>query len=337
MDRMKIAALLPHVDVFGGVRRYIELGNALAARGHLFVLFHPQGNKPEWLEFRAETRPFSALGEETFDIGLCGEYSILPRFDQLSARARFFYFVLEGHKDERRIARRKDLHFLGNSEGLCRRMEGKYGLKCHRAPGGINPALFHPPAEATVRDTFNILCYGRITKRRKGVPLVIRAVEKLHRSYPHLRMVFFDTQVGLDRRDPRPFIKTCVPFDFHLNLPQERMSWLYGQADVFVSAERRAGWSNTSAEAMACRVPVVCTPSGTRDFAEDGITALVAPRPAPYLLARGIERLMVDGPLRARLAQAGYERIGTFTWPALAARLESIFTEILSNKSDNSK
>lgn len=329
MERLKIAALLPHVEVFGGVRRYLELGNALTARGHKFVLFHPKGDKPDWLDFRGETRPFSALNDEAFDIALCGEYSILPRFDQLAARAKFFYFVLEGHKDERRVARRKGLHFLGNSEGICRRMEHKYGMICHRAPGGVNPEIFHPLTENPVRDTFNILCYGRITKRRKGVPFVIKAVEKLYRRYPRLRLVFFDTQVGLDRRDPRPLIKTRVPFDLHLNLPQEKMSWLFGQADAFVSAEWRAGWSNTSAEAMACRVPVVCTPSGTRDFAEDGVTALVSPWPLPSLLARRIERLMSDVPLRARLAQAGYDKISAFTWPALADRLENIFAAVL--------
>jgi glycosyltransferase involved in cell wall biosynthesis len=329
MQRLNIAALLPHVDVFGGVRRYLELGNALVDRGHRFVLYHPKGDQPPWLDFRAETKPFSALGEEKFDIGLCGEYSILPRFAALPVRARFFYFVLEGHKDERRTALRKDLHFLGNSEGLCRRLERKYGLTCHRAPGGVNPVLFHPEAAVSPRETFNILCYGRITKRRKGVPFVIKAAERLYRRHPRVRLVFFDTQVGLDRRDPRPLIKTHVPFDFHLNLPQDQMAWLFGQADVFVSAEWRAGWSNTSAEAMACRVPVVCTPSGTRDFAIDGETALVAPWPVPILLARRVERLMAEAPLRARLAQAGYEKIAAFTWPSLAERLESIFSSTL--------
>jgi glycosyltransferase involved in cell wall biosynthesis len=330
MERLKIAALLPHVDVFGGVRRYLELGNALAARGHKFVLFHPKGDKPDWLDFRAETRPFSAQDGEAFDIGLCGEYSILPRFDQLAARAKFFYFVLEGHKEERRVARRRDLHFLGNSEGICRRLERKYGLKCHRAPGGVNPSIFHPRADNAARDTFNILCYGRIIKRRKGVPFVIKAVERLYRRYPQIKLIFFDAQVGLDRLDPRPLIITRVPFDFHLNLPQERMSWLFGQADAFVSAEWRAGWSNTSAEAMACRVPVVCTPSGTRDFAVDGETALISPWPFPFLLARRIERLMADGALRARLAQAGYDKIGAFTWSALAERLEAVFASVLA-------
>jgi glycosyltransferase involved in cell wall biosynthesis len=328
MEPLKIAALLPHVDVFGGVRRYLELGNALAARGHRFVLFHPAGDKPSWLEFKAETRPFSALGDESFDVAMCGEYSILPQLDRIAARAKFFYFVLEGHKQERSVARRADLHFLGNSEGIGRRLEKKYGLTCHRAPGGVNPGIFHPLPEAHEGDTFNILCYGRITKRRKGVPFVIRAVERLSGRYPHLKLIFFDTQVGLDRRDPRPLIKTRIPFDFHLNLPQDRMAWLYNQADVFVSAEWRAGWSNTCAEAMACRIPVVCTPSGTRDFAVDGETALVAPWPAPFLLARRIERLISNGPLRAKLASAGQEKIAAFTWPALAERLEAIFASV---------
>jgi hypothetical protein len=35
---MKIAALLPHVEVFGGIRRYIEIGNEITRREHKFVL-----------------------------------------------------------------------------------------------------------------------------------------------------------------------------------------------------------------------------------------------------------------------------------------------------------
>jgi glycosyltransferase involved in cell wall biosynthesis len=116
-----------------------------------------------------------------------------------------------------------------------------------------------------------------------------------------------------------------VPYDFQLNLPQDRMAWLYAQADVFLSAERRAGWSNTCAEAMACRVPVVCTPSGTRDFAQDGVTALVAPRPWPVLLRRRVERLMDDPDLRTALAGRGYDRIQAYRWDSLAERLETIF------------
>jgi glycosyltransferase involved in cell wall biosynthesis len=328
---MKIAAILPHVEVFGGVRRYLELGNEFVRKGHDFVLFHPLGGRPDWLEFRGETRPFSEIEADTFDVALCGEYSILPFFDRIRAASKYFYFVLEGHKSEKDVVR-KPYRFLGNSEGICRRMERKYGLTVIRAPGGVNPEIFHPLEHpAPPRVTFNILCYGRIYKRRKGVSYVIRAVEGLYRRHPNLKLIFFDTLVGEDRRDPRPMIQTRVPHDFHLNLPQDRMAWLYGQADLFVTAEWRAGWSNTAAEAMACRVPVVCTLSGSRDFAEDGRTALVSPFPFARLIRRRIERLILDPALRFRLAEAGSERIADFTWSRLADRLLEAFASSRSN------
>lgn len=321
---MKIAALLPHVEVFGGVRRYLEIGNEFAKRGHRFVLFHPEGNRPDWLEFKGLTRPFSSLNEEDFDIGLCSEYSVLPYFENLKAGVKFFYFVLEGHKLEKDVVQR-DYLFLGNSEGICRRIENKYNVSCFRAPGGINAELFHPVQREIGQDDFRILCYGRLYKRRKGVRHVIRAVDGLSRKYPRLKLVLFDSRVGEDRRDPRPMVNTRLPHEFHLDLPQNRMAWLYSQADLFVSGERRAGWSNTAAEAMACRVPVVCTPSGTRDFALHGQTALVVPFALPLLLRRQIVRLIEDKKLRFRLAEAGYKKIQEFSWASLVDRLESLF------------
>jgi glycosyltransferase involved in cell wall biosynthesis len=329
---MKIAAILPHVEVFGGVRRYLEIGNELTGRGYFFVLFHPEGTKPDWLDFKGITKPFSSLGEESFDIGLCSEYSILPYFEELKARIKFFYFVFEGHKQEKNVVR-KDYIFLGNSEGLCRRLEKKYKIFCHKVPGGVNPRIFYPVKREERRDEFRILCYGRIYKRKKGVGYVIRAAEGLYKEFPQLKLVFFDSLVGKERRDPRPMIQTAVPHEFHLNLPQSRMAWLYSQADIFVSGEIRAGWSNTTAEAMACRIPVVCTRAGTQDFAFHNKTALLVPFPLPFLLRRQIRKLIKDENLRHRLAEAGYKKIQEFSWSAVVDKLEKIFKERLKEAS----
>jgi len=326
---MKIAAVLPHVDIFGGIRRYLEIGNEISSRGHYFVLFHPQGSKPEWLEFKGITKPFSSLGEEAFDIGLCSEYSVLPYFEKLNAGAKCFYFLLKGHKQEKETIKRK-YFFLGNSEGLCRHLEKKYKVSCFRAPGGVNPEFFYPAQEReSERNEFIVLCYGRIYRKRKGIQHVIRAVQGLYKEFPRLKLVLFDSLVGEDRRDPRPMIKSPVPHEFHLNLPQSKMAWLYSQADIFVSAERRAGWSNTTAEAMACQIPVVCSRSGTRDFAFHNQTALVIPFPHPLLLRRQIKKLVKNDELRLRIARAGYEKILTFSWSFLADRLEKIFKELM--------
>jgi glycosyltransferase involved in cell wall biosynthesis len=327
---MRIATLLPHVEVFGGVRRYLEIGNALVQRGHDFTLFTPKGEKPDWLEYRGEIRPFEAVSEAEFEVGLCSEYSILEQFDNLKARAKCFYFVLEGHKKEKTTARR-GYHLLGNSEGICRRVERKYGVRCFRAPGGINPDIFFPlPRDGSTAGESKILCYGRIYKKRKGIGNIIRAVERLQKHRSRLRLVFFDSLVGRERRDPRSLIKTSVPYEFDLDLPQNRMAGLFAQADMFVSAERRAGWSNTTAEAMACRLPVVCTASGTRDFAVHERTALVVPFAHPWFLARQIKRLIDDPVLGRRLADAGLRKIGEFTWDALAERLEILFQGFLN-------
>jgi len=350
---MKIAALLPHTEIFGGVRRYIELGNALIRRGHRFVLFTPAGKKPDWLEFRGEVRPFEAIPAEACEIGILSEYSILSEFERLTAAAKFFYFVLEGHKKEKEVARR-NLHFLGNSEGICRRIERKYKVRCFRAPGGINPEIFYrlprPQSPALRSDgktpatsvssgaypgrDFKILGYGRIYKKRKGVRQVIKAVEKLHQGNPNLRLLFFDSLVGEDRLDPRPLVRTSVPHDFYLDLPQDKMAWLFSQADIFVSGERRSGWANTAAEAMACGLPVVCTASGSRDFAVHNKTALVVPFAHPFLLRRQISRLLGNPELRERLAEAGRRKISEFTWDALAERLEAIFQGVLTGGAD---
>ena len=321
---MRIAAVLPHVEVFGGVRRYLEIGNELTERGHEFILFHPEGSQPEWLNFKGITKPFAVLGEEEFEIGLCSEYSVLPFFDRLNARAKYFYFLLEGHKLEKEVVQ-KDYYFLGNSGGICRRFEKKYKISCMRAPGGVNLEFFYPLKKENIKDEFRMLSYGRIYKRRKGIKYIIQAVEGLYRKYPHLRLIFFDSLVGKDKEDPRPMIKTRVPHEFYLNLPQSKMAWLFSRADAFVSAESRAGWSNTTAEAMACRIPVVCTRSGTRDFAFHNQTALVVPFPHPLLLRRQIKKLIKDEELRTRLAHGGYDKIQSFSWAALAERLESIF------------
>ena len=65
-----------------------------------------------------------------------------------------------------------------------------------------------------------------------------------------------------EREQSRPALRTRLPCEFHLNLAQADLAALYTTCDLFVSAEKRAGWNNTVAEAMACGVPVVCTPAG---------------------------------------------------------------------------
>ncbi|MEK7866561.1 MAG: glycosyltransferase, partial [Planctomycetota bacterium] len=111
--------------------------------------------------------------------------------------------------------------------------------------------------------------------------------------------------------------------------PQEGLPALYSAADVFVSGEVSAGWSNSVAEAMACGTPVVATPSGTADLAIDGTTAIVVPPRDAKAMRAAVERLRGDEGLRARLAGAARAHVEQFSWERCAERWEKVLQERL--------
>jgi glycosyltransferase involved in cell wall biosynthesis len=78
-------------------------------------------------------------------------------------------------------------------------------------------------------------------------------------------------------------------------------------AQVYVSTSLSdAGISASTAEAMACGLPVVVSNTGENDkWIEDGETGFLVPARDPSALARAISDLLRDSALRARIGTAG--------------------------------
>lgn len=331
-----IGAMLPGVGVFGGVRRYLALGNELVRRGHRFVLYHPQGDAPGWMPFAGETRPLAALADHRHDVLVCGEPSLLPQFAAAQAPLKFFYCVLEKLPHERRIVRDPGWRILVNSSGLRDRLWRRHRVRALLAIGGIDLEQFRPtgPPRPRQPEPLRVLVYGRLSRSRKGTALVAAAAESLARRLqsptgrgmtpaPPVQLVLFDHVGPGNETDPREQFHTTLPHEFHINEPQDGLPALYSGCDIFVSAERRAGWNNTVAEAMACGLPVVCTGSGTRDLARHLETAWVVPFRHPYFLRRGLQALARDPGLRAGLAAAARARLAPLSWPRVADAFEA--------------
>jgi glycosyltransferase involved in cell wall biosynthesis len=331
-EHLDVAALLPGVGVFGGVRRFIEIGNEMARRGHRFTLYHPEGNPPAWLPFAGETRPTSALQSSRHQIVMCNDPSALADFENARADLKLFYFVLENIRGERAIARHPGWTILANSSGMRDRLRRRYGVPVESVIGGINLDVFKPRSDnrGDVAD-YRVLAFGRVSRRKKGVPIVVRAVEDFDRSRSResrsrrpLKLVLFDHVGPGNERDPRNEIRCRVPWEFHLNLAQADLATLYSTCDAFVSAEKRAGWANTVAEALACGLPVVCTRSGTRDIALHLETAWVARWRHRYFLKQGLRALDADPGLARRLSQSAVEHMRRFSWPRVVDQLEDV-------------
>ena len=324
---MKVAFVEPHLGLFGGIRRILELSNRLTDRGVEVTVFHPAGTPCDWMECRAGIRPSESLLDQPQDVVIYNDpnpedFRLVRR---APARLKVFY-VLELYetsllggfhptiyrpRHQRTLYMKRSLQagylLLTNASWLSEFLSARMGLESTLLFGGVNREMFHP-VERTPNDGFKVLCSGD-PRPRKGTDTIRRAVELARERRPDIEL---DTYHGR-------------------GVPQHAMAAVYAAADLFVEASTQAGWNNPAAEAMACGVPLVCTDiGGVRDFATHDETALLVPPEDPRMLAGAILRLAEDVPLARRLAARGLERIGRFDWDRSADTMIEIFEQALA-------
>jgi glycosyltransferase involved in cell wall biosynthesis len=315
---MKFAAILPNTKLYGGVKRFFELGSVLCNRGHEFYVYTPEGKAPDWYHGVVVTRRLDQLHDMTYDAVFITEFIFSKELLECRSRLKVFYFV-RASDSLRPLRKLPGVEVFVNSSNVYEIARRKFGIEAYQAYGGINLSLYHPKevVEKTGDEPFTIMTYGRLAERKKGTHLVVRACERLKRKGYSVRLLLFDTPVNENALRQIKEFKTSVPFEFVLNHPYERNVELYHRADVFVAAEKNAGISNTAAEAMASGIAVVGTTSGTRDFLIDGVTGVVVSRWS-WRIASGIEKLINNYELRKSMALAGRKQIESLSWDSLA-------------------
>lgn len=93
---------------------------------------------------------------------------------------------------------------------------------------------------------------------------------------------------------------------------------LYHQASAFAYPSRYEGFGLPPLEAMCCGTPVLSANRGAMAEVAGDAALLVDPDDVADI-AHGLDRLLHDPALRARLRQAGPRRAAGFRWPAFAA------------------
>ncbi|MGH9196042.1 MAG: hypothetical protein ACRD1T_09910, partial [Acidimicrobiia bacterium] len=124
---MRISIFLPHVGVFGGVRRFIELGNAWVARGNAVTLYHPDGQPPEWLRFEGSVGPLDAAANHSSDLAVCADSRTFAAFRNHRARTHLYYCVLEGDQGLEQAMAQPDVFLAANSSALRRTIARRSG------------------------------------------------------------------------------------------------------------------------------------------------------------------------------------------------------------------
>lgn len=303
------------LGVHGAVRRIVELGNALTSAGHWATIYTKDGTPCAWLPQLAESSTHKALAAASLDclIYAAGVPEAYHSAMTATAKIKIAYVLaipsvacLDNPTDPytRRVV--EMLTAPGWMTACCstamwREIREHTGRPALLLLGGINRTIFHRRRVKRTSNAITILSSGD-HREREGSGDARAAVDLVAQHYPATWATYFK-----------------------LGYTQTQMAECYSSADVFLDAQRYAGWTNAVAEAMACGTPVVCTNiGGSADLAIHEETALVVKPRDVQAMADGVERILGDAGLRKRLVVNALAHIQRFTYTAMACQLETI-------------
>jgi glycosyltransferase involved in cell wall biosynthesis len=336
---VRIAFLAPHVRIAGGVRAIFTYADRLARRGHEVSVFVPAGSRwrawqlnrgervPDWMPgFRARLRWVDRWRPERLPAGdalVATAWQTAEVVDAAPARCGAKAYLVQHyeslyHGEAPRVdgTYRLPLRKVCISTWLAGIMREKFGASAEVIVTPVDRMLFHPVPPEPPDGRLRVLMLHH-EYAWKGVADGLAAVGRLRAQHPALRLVGFGVKPPRGRN----------PYDeFHTDLPQDRLAWLYGRCPIYLCPSWDEGLGMPPMEAMACGAALATYDNGgCRDYARDGETALVAPRRDVDALARALARLVEDALLRDRLARAGQAFIRReFDWDRATARLEAV-------------
>jgi glycosyltransferase involved in cell wall biosynthesis len=249
--------------------------------------------------------------------------------DELQSRwARFFIkrFV--------RLAYRKADRVLATSRDMARDLPARLSVKERRVRAIHNAVDLerierarHDPLEGGDGEVEFVVAAGRL-EFQKGYDVLFEAFAKAEACADlHLLVLGKGSlEEALKSQAKGLGIASRVHFLGFVSNP-----WAYfAKARLFVLASRWEGFANVVAEALACGAPTVVSDCdyGPKEIVVDGESGLVVERESAPALAAGMERVLGDPALAARLSQGGIERARDFSVGRLVAAYCSLFDEL---------
>ena len=196
------------------------------------------------------------------------------------------------------------------------------------APNGVDlPAINYDRPDKTGR---RVLYLGRISWKKR-LDCLIRALT--HAPRAELTIAGFDDEALTPRLEALARELGLADRVRFFGPQLGPAKWALMQAcEVFALPSRQENFGVAALEALACGLPVVAAPGVGLAQAIVEAGAGLCVESDPRALGAALGRLLDDAPLRARMGAAGRALArDQFGWSRVAARMESLYADILSS------
>jgi glycosyltransferase involved in cell wall biosynthesis len=226
-------------------------------------------------------------------------------------------FVIPGYAPETQVIFRNAAarceHLITDSNFSARELARELGLPLERftpIPLGVDmpTQVAHFPI---LREQPYVLFVGT-AEQRKGIPTLVRAMERVQRDDPSLRLIIAGERGDGLRGDESIHMRALGFVD------DDILAQFYLGAAVFVFPSRYEGFGLPVLEAMAHGVPVITT-NVTAIPEAAGDAALYVPLDDEVALAQAIARVRSDAAIATSLRERGLARAAMMTWKKTAA------------------
>jgi len=337
---MNINFLVPHLWISGGIKAIAYYANGLSRRGHKVTIICPEkdfisriksnltGAKPKWINIEADIAYVSAFNKRHIpdgDIIIGSGWQTVDCVTDCSlSKGKKFYFaqhyesLFHGSPEEVDKIYRYPIKFIAISTWIKDILREKFNVYSELIVTPVDLEVFYPTRSGYNKD--KRICMLHHDYEWKGVKEGLAVFEAAKKEFPELKLVMF----GARKK------KIDIDCEYYYNPAQEKIADMYNSCDIFLWPSWGEGLGMPPMEAMACKCALVTTDTGGgRDYAIDGITALVSPSKNPEALFNNLKRILMDEELVRTLAENGFNYIKKFKWEDAVVKMEQIFERSL--------
>ena len=206
-----------------------------------------------------------------------------------------------------------------------------YGIQQSRfrtIPIGIDLESFYP-IDTIRKDPTRIIVTNSADTPLKGLAYLLSALCMVRRRRNMSLIVIGEPKKGgiIEKMVRELRLTDCVTFTGRIS--QDLFVREYARAGMAVVPSLYEGFGLPVGEAMACRVPVICTTGGALPEVAGDAARLVPPANVEAL-AEAILEMADDQNLRETLAEKGYQRVlKEFTWRRCAEKTAAVYQEVI--------